>query len=42
MKKAGFESTPDERIAQLEWELENDPSEIEEDDIEEILDVNLE
>lgn len=42
MKKTDFESTPNERIAQLEWELENDPSEIEETDIEEMLDVNLE
>ena len=42
MKKADFETTPEERIAQLEWELENDPSEIEEEEVEEMLDVNLE
>lgn len=42
MKKTDFETTPAERIAQLEWELENDPSEIEEIEFEEMLDINLE
>ena len=42
MKKTDFETTPAERIAQLEFELENDQFEIEELEIEEMLDINLE
>ena len=41
-KKADFDTTPDERIAELERELADDPTEIIEEEVEEMLDENLE